>query len=389
MSTPRPRPTRVTRRRARRARRRRRALHTLACALTLIAIAGVVIGSVASGSTSGALEGKISAAQAREGEVRSGIRSDSHQIAGFEGSIEDLQTRLTALESSLAVERNLLASIHSQLSAAQTRLAALQIQLVHDRKVLVAQVIASYEQPPPDIATVVLEAHGFAELLERIDDLRAVSRENASATTSVAEAQKAVTAQAKRLAALEVTHTSETHAVLVQRDEVAQLRLALVKRQLAFVSARSSKSAELESLQSHKDSLEHELAHVQARELAASGVTFSGPVGEFNSAPEGEYGFFPAPGTDYSVGEEPTLAEHLNTMGKALHLHLIGISGYRSPAHSVEVGGFANDPHTRGEASDTPGVEGVSEATLAQFGLIRPFPGPAEADHIQLLGSDY
>jgi hypothetical protein len=48
------------------------------------------------------------------------------------------------------------------------------------------------------------------------------------------------------------------------------------------------------------------------------------------------------------------------------------------------VGGFADDPHTRGEASDTPGVEGVPEQTLLQFGLTRPFAGAAEADHIQL-----
>jgi peptidoglycan hydrolase CwlO-like protein len=386
MSTPRPRPTRVARRRARRARRRRRALHTLAVVLTIVGAAGIVIGSAASGSA-GTLENKISAAQERENEVRSGIHADSHQIAGFEGNIEDLQARLSALESSLTVERNLLASIRSQLSAARTRLAALQVQLAHDRKVLVAQVVASYEAPPPDIATVILEAHGFADLIERVDDLRAVSRENASATTQVAEAQKAVTAQAKHLAQLETTHAAETQSVLVQRNEVAQLRLALVKRQLAFVSARSRKSAELEGLQSHKHSLEHELAHVQASELAASGVTFAGPVGEFNSTPEGAYGFFPAAGTNYSVGEEPTIAEHLNTMGKALHLHLIGISGYRSPQHSVEVGGFANDPHTRGEASDTPGVEGVPEATLNQFGLTRPFAGAAEADHVQLAGS--
>ncbi len=344
---------------------------------------------VAFGATSGALEGKISASQAREGEVRSGIGSDTHQIAGFEGRIEDLQARLSALETSLNIERNLLASIRSQLSAARTRLVALQAQLAHDRQVLVAQVIASYEAPPPDIATVILEAHGFADLIERFDDLRAISRENATATVDVLETQKEVTAQAKHLAALEVTHSSETHAVLVQRDEVDQLRLALVKRQLDYAAARSQKGAELEQLQSHKHSLEHELAHVQARELAASGIAFAGPVGEFNSTPEGEYGFFQAPGTNYSVGEEPTLAEHLNALGKALHLHLIGISGYRSPEHSVEVGGFANDPHTRGEASDTPGVEGVSESTLAQFGLIRPFPGAAEADHIQLLGSQY
>jgi peptidoglycan hydrolase CwlO-like protein len=367
------------------ARRRQPLLVVLALAL----VAGATLGSVvvASGSTPGSLEGKIAASQAREGQVRAGIGADSHQIAGFQGTIADLQARLSAIETSLTVERNLLASIRSQLSVARTRLAALQVQLAHDRKVLVAQLVASYEAPPPDIVTVILQAHGFADLIERVDDLRAISRENATATTHVAETQKAVTAQARRLAALESTHAHETLAMQVQRDEVAQLRLALVKRQLEFVRARSRKSAELEGLQSHKHSLEHELAHVQARELAASGVTFSGPIGAFNSTPEGAYGFFPAAGTNYAVGEEPTLAEHLNTMGKALHLHLIGISGYRSPQHSVEVGGFANDPHTRGEASDTPGVEGVAESTLNQFGLTRPFPGAAEADHIQLAGS--
>ncbi|HEY1450672.1 MAG TPA: hypothetical protein VGF47_06935 [Solirubrobacteraceae bacterium] len=371
-----------------RSRPRRIARSSIAAVLALGLIATVMIGSVADGSTPGALESKIGAAAEKEGQVRSGIHADSHQIAGFEGNISDLQTRLSALESSLSVERNLLDSIRSQLSVARTRLSALQVQLGHDRKVLVAQVVASYEAPPPDIATVILEAHGFADLIERVDDLRAISRQNASATTHVVDTQKEVSAQAKHLASLEVTHASETRAVQVQRDEVAQLHLALVNRQLEFIRARDKKSSELEELQSHKHSLEHELAHVQQRELAASG-TFSGPIGEYTGTPEGDYGFFPAAGTNYSVGEEPTIAEHLNTLGKALHLHLIGISGYRSPQHSVEVGGFANDPHTRGEASDTPGVEGVSEGTLAQFGLIRPFPGAAEADHIQLLGSNY
>ncbi len=199
---------------------------------------------------------------------------------------------------------------------------------------LVAQLIASYESPPPDIATVVLEAHGFADLIERIDDLRAISRENAGATVHVAEEQKAVTVQAAQLATLEASHARETSAVLVQRDEVAQLHLALVNRQLEFIRARDRKSAELGALQSHKRSLEHELVHVQAQELAARPPVSptSGPIGAFNATPEGAYGFFPAAGTNYSVGEEPTLAEHLNTMGKALHLHLIGISGYRSPA---------------------------------------------------------
>jgi peptidoglycan hydrolase CwlO-like protein len=365
---------------------RRRARVAAAAALLAALATSVAIGSVAAGSTPSSLESKIAASQSREGEVRSGIGADSHQIAGFQGSIDDLQTRLSALESSLRVERELLASIRSQLSVARTRLAALKVQLAHDRQVLIAQVVASYQTPPPDIVTVILQAHGFAELIERVDNLRAISRQNAAATTHVIEAKREVSLEAKKLAELESTHAHETQAVLVQRNEVAQLHLALVDRQLQFIRARNRKSAELEELRSHKHSLEQQLSHIQARELAASGVAYSGPVGEFNSTPEGAYGFFPAAGTNYSVGQEPVLAERLNTMGKALHLHLIGISGYRSPQHSVEVGGFANDPHTRGEASDTPGVEGVPEATLNRFGLTRPFPGAAEADHIQLAG---
>jgi hypothetical protein len=99
----------------------------------------------------------------------------------------------------------------------------------------------------------------------------------------------------------------------------------------------------------------------------------------------GVYGFFPAPGTNYTVNQEPIIAARLDQLGRALNLHLIGISGFRTPQHSVEVGGFADDPHTRGEASDTPGVEGVPESTLEEFCLTRPFPGPREADHIQEL----
>jgi peptidoglycan hydrolase CwlO-like protein len=359
-------------------------------ALLLATLAACLLGP--SGATSPAaadLEGRIASSQARAGELHAGIRADNSRIQGFQGSINDLQTRLSALQSSLQDERNQLAKLKSQLQTARTRMATLQVQLGHDKQVLVAQVIASYESPPPSIVTVILESHGFADLLERVNGLKAIGRANAQATVLVSNEHKAVTAQATHLADLEARQQRDTSAVLVQRDEVAQLHLALVDQQLKYVRARDRKSSELHTLRAHQQSLEHELATIQTRELAAQGnsLAYSGPVGPINLSTDGEYGFFQAAGTNYSVGVEPQIAARLNTLGKALHLHLIGISGYRSPQHSVEVGGFANDPHTRGEASDTPGVEGVPEATLERFGLTRPFAGAAEADHIQLAGS--
>lgn len=102
---------------------------------------------------------------------------------------------------------------------------------------------------------------------------------------------------------------------------------------------------------------------------------------------KGGVGFTQAPGTTYNKGVLPEIASRANKLAVALGLKLTGLSGGRTPAHSVAVGGFADDPHTKNEASDTPGIEGVPKATLNKYGLERPFPGSKEADHIQLLHS--
>jgi hypothetical protein len=110
-------------------------------------------------------------------------------------------------------------------------------------------------------------------------------------------------------------------------------------------------------------------------------------------------GFIADPGTSQTQGELPTLTAALDALGKALGVTIYGISGYRSPAHSVAVGGFANDPHTQGKAEDI-GVNSllrssaaqISGAELARFGLYRPFdpsddPNNSEVNHIQLIPS--
>jgi len=355
---------------------------------TLLALLAALAATPAlAGQSQSALESGISSSTAKEGTLGAAIQADSHQIDGFQGSIDDLQGRLSALESSLAIEHEVLERLRSQLKGARSHLASLVVQLAHDRKVLVAQVVAAYESPPPSIVTVVLDAHGFGDLIERVDDLKAIGQENADATTQVIGTRAAVAKETQRLAVLTSSHQRETTAVLVQRDEVARLHLALVDRQLQYIHARDRKSSELSALRSHRASLEKQLSSIQISEYASQNQSFSSGIALEGGGSSGEFGFFQAAGTNYSMGVEPIIVQRLNTLGKALHLHLIGISGYRTPQHSVEVGGFANDPHTRGEASDTPGVEGVPESILEKFGLTRPFPGPAEADHIQLLGS--
>jgi hypothetical protein len=91
--------------------------------------------------------------------------------------------------------------------------------------------------------------------------------------------------------------------------------------------------------------------------------------------------------TPYNINEEPVIAARLDALGAGAPAAPDRHLGLPTPQHSVDVGGYADDPHTKGEASDAPGVEGVPEATLERFCLTRPFPGAREADHIQELGS--
>jgi hypothetical protein len=110
-------------------------------------------------------------------------------------------------------------------------------------------------------------------------------------------------------------------------------------------------------------------------------------------------GFVADPGTIQNVGQLPQLTAELGALAKALGVTIYGISGYRTPVHSVAVGGFANDPHTRGLAEDI-GVNSllrssaaqISETELARFGMYRPFdptddPSNSEVNHIQLIPS--
>jgi septal ring factor EnvC (AmiA/AmiB activator) len=347
------------------------------------------------GPTSGELQSQLGGLQQRENGLRGKLSVEKQRIEGYQGSIDDLTQRLSGLESTLATEQAQLHATQSELRTARVRLTQLRADLKRDRKTLAAQLVAQYEMPQEDIVSVVVDSGGFSGLIEKIDDLNRLRDQNVRITSQVTVERAAVAKQTARLAKLESRRQLIADATLSQRDQVARLRIAVVDKQMVFVRQKQNTQGQLSALQAREQSLRATLKRVQAQEAAAARRAAAAQAGL--SAPPtvtsqpfvahgGSTGFFQAPGTNYSVGVEPILAQRLDKLGKALGLHLIGLSGYRTPQHSIEVGGFGDDPHTRGEASDTPGVEGVSEATLEQFGLTRPFGGAAEADHIQLFG---
>jgi peptidoglycan hydrolase CwlO-like protein len=358
---------------------------TAVCSVAVATL--VVVLALRAGSASADLSSQYESGQQRAQQLQSRIGDESQQIQQFRGSISSLQQRLSGVQTSVDIQERQLRLTTDALTSARARLKSLRAAFKHDRLALAAQLRAQYESPPPSLVNVVVSAGGFNQLVNGLSDMAKLRRANERTTAAVQTAKSQLAVEAQRLVKVEARRKRSTAAVVVERDNLAQLKLTIVDKQLQVKNAKDADTTQLTAL---KRTLQRQAQKLDAQasqaELISGGAPVAAPAGCVNTpfvAHGGEYGFFQAPGTNYTVNQEPVIAARLDALGKALELHLIGLSGYRTPEHSVEVGGFADDPHTKGEASDTPGVEGVAESVLEQFCLTRPFPGPAEADHIQ------
>lgn len=126
------------------------------------------------------------------------------------------------------------------------------------------------------------------------------------------------------------------------------------------------------------------------------GVPGQQTAGLATSATTAKY-FKPAGGgcgnsaSNFTQGNTAEIARRLATLAQRKGTIAYGISGFRTPACSVSVGGFANDPHTKGDAIDfgfgaptLASAARVTDAELASVGLKRPFGGYSEINHVQL-----
>ena len=255
-------------------RRPRPALLLAALALTVAAVAAVPVPTGV--ASSGSLSSRLQAKRAAEAALQAAVAADNARIGQFQGSIDSLHVRLSGIESALAASVAKLSAIRTDERVEQARLDTLLGQLATSERALAQNLVASYEQPPPDALTVVLDAHGFDDLLERLDFLRRVKTEDAQVIIADRVARQRVIAEAERLGALQAQQQRETHAMLASRRQVDALRLAVVDRQAVYVQARDRNAGALASVAAERRHLQAELAAVAAQQAAE---TTTSPAG--------------------------------------------------------------------------------------------------------------
>ena len=236
-----------------------------AVAATVAVLAG---GSVPSGAAD--LQSQIQADRSAQSSLQSAISADTAKIHETNGGIQAAQAQLNGLQSDLARREAQLGVVQTQLLDARTHLVDLENLLERAGQALAANLVANYEGSEPNLVTVVLQSHGFPDLLERLSFLKTIGDQDARIVHGTRIARASVTRQADALGKLELRDQQLAAAVLAQRNQVAALQDALLRERISALGNRSSNAAKLGTLNADLSTLETKAAQ-QAAAAAATG----------------------------------------------------------------------------------------------------------------------
>jgi peptidoglycan hydrolase CwlO-like protein len=251
--------------------RRRHPRTALLAVLVLVACA-TLLPRAAHGNADdpGRLRHQISGQKARERALASAAASLGRLEAQTSREIAVLTTRLAAAQADLAAWEARLADTQRRLRDAQERLVRLRTRLADGRATLAELLRQRYAADVPDLIETVLDAHGFADLLERMDFLHRVQRSDTTIITAVREARDATRALQRRLAPLERRQEAQTQAVRRERDALAAVDGQLRARRAALAQARAARLAALQATAASRRQAERELSRLLAARAAAA-----------------------------------------------------------------------------------------------------------------------
>jgi murein DD-endopeptidase MepM/ murein hydrolase activator NlpD len=228
---------------------------------------------------------RIEGKRAHENVLTTQITSYGLRIKSLQGDISALQIRQDRVQRELDVKQAELADIRNRLQVVQDTLARLRKKLAADRKLLANQLVALYKDQEPDMVTVVLEARGFTDLLDRSEYIDRITRQNDDVVTRVRTTTHEVSLEEARLSDLETKAANAAKAIEVKRNEIANAKQSLVARQGDLKDARDVRARAVARIRSSRHDLEGHLhvleaqqAKIEARLAGFSGTVPGGPI---------------------------------------------------------------------------------------------------------------
>jgi hypothetical protein len=266
-------------------------------ASALAASAGVAL--ALTGSATGS---NISQLEYKLGNTKSQLSSTTQHVLSIAARIGQLNNEVTGLAGQIQLVQAREANMRARLAAYRAKLAAAKVAIGHERRLLghlrqvlrharralARTLVSQYEQPQQSLVSVIITARGFQQLLDSLQYVSAVKRQEQSVIGSTRVARSHARAATARLSTLQHSDATAAGDAQAQTSALAGMDALLNSRESALADARAAQSAALSASKARGAQLQAAIAtiqkQVQAAEQAERTISYTGGDGLGSSA---------------------------------------------------------------------------------------------------------
>lgn len=265
-------------------RRRTITAGVVGASLTLWAVSPMLGSSAPSaaqlGSKIAKTQAKVNAKKGTEKVLTRDITAYTTRVNALESRLKTLSAKQSTIDKDLTTKRSALDETQTQLREQRARMVRLQKRLREARTTLSERVVQEYKNGRPDLITVLVEAGGFEQIIERGEYVSKLARQDQNIITLVRSAKTDATALATKLSAIEKRQQKITAQITAQRDAVAKVRTDVASVQSTVRKARNGKRELLTHVKTERKDLEEDLGAMQKQQATiAAKLAGAGPLG--------------------------------------------------------------------------------------------------------------
>jgi murein DD-endopeptidase MepM/ murein hydrolase activator NlpD len=215
-----------------------------------------------------ALEADIADSKAREGVLTSQLSAVVAELESAQAAVEDAQATVGALEAQLAAARGRLDELTALLGVQTRRLERLRAEYAKAVSILEARVRAAYIDEPPDMLAFLVSASSFDEVIDNVELLSRISRQDRRIARQVDEARARTAAERKATIATRREQAATVSVIEASAGEARAARDRLAGERDRLTTVESLKQGALTSSRETREEYLREVDSLLAQSAA-------------------------------------------------------------------------------------------------------------------------
>jgi murein DD-endopeptidase MepM/ murein hydrolase activator NlpD len=246
----------------------------------LFALALVCVLALTAGALGQDLQAELDAKRADLGQKEEQAGVLSTELSRYNDQLDQLAGEVAVLRNREAIVQAELEEVQARLREEEARLDSLRGELHHSLGVLRNRLVAIYKSDEPDMLTVILDANGFDDLIERYEYLRRIEEQD----TSLVDRVRGLRNESRETVARIEAARNEIRA---KKAELERTRMQLEEREAELDAVRDRKAAALDSVRTDIEHLEGDIGDIEGQIQAQLQAAQSSTTPEVAPLPAG------------------------------------------------------------------------------------------------------